>query len=175
MFSYAGKKPVDISEMNDKAFNLGLLLRLCDDPNVVLDIESEDSVVDHVCFFLRTFKGNLVVCNPKNNKVVFEAEASKLIPKGTTLSDFMLVSAKTLLSEVIFSESARDKIALNSAPTPFGVIKRADGTKEAMFQLVVDSEVLTELSEPYKYMSVDRFKNNKHFFKVFKQFKYTKD
>lgn len=176
MFCNTGSHPVDyLTELKDSEYDLGLLLTICDDPNITLCHDnSKESIIDHVCFFLRTFEGNLVVCNPKDNKVVFKSLVGKHIPEGTTINDFMLFTAKQLLTNILYPRALGDKIAFNVFPTPFGVIKRADGTSEAMFQLVVKHDVLSELCKPYEYLSVDRFKDNPQFHKVYKQFKYTR-
>lgn len=178
VFINTGNTPFDFSDVDYSHYNLGAELRACDSPNVVLSKDTSsthEKVIESVSFILRTLKGNLLVSNTNSNKVVFEVKAHNKLPEGITLNDFMLFSAKEFLTSIIYPNYDIKDIAINAIPIPFGVIKRADNTHEALFQIVVNHSVLTEPNKGYAYVPVSDFKNDKDFHKIYQQFKFTKE
>ncbi len=178
VFINTGNTPFDLSDVDYSHYNLGAELRACDSPNVVLSKDTSsthEKVIESVSFILRTLKGNLLVSNTNSNKVVFEVKAHNKLPEGITLNDFMLFSAKEFLTSIIYPNYDIKDIAINAIPIPFGVIKRADNTHEALFQIVVNDEVLKNLNEGFSYVPVKDLEDNEEFNKILPQFKYTKE
>lgn len=166
----------DLSGVDSDHYSLDTVIRVCDDPNIVLSKESSyEKVIESVSFILRTIKGNKLVANTKSNKVVFSVSKYTKFPDGVTINDFMLYSAKEFLTRIIYPKYHNKDIVFNAIPTPFGVIQREDGTNEALFQIVINHEVLTELGTGYAYVPVEDYKNSSDFYKIYQQFKFTKE
>lgn len=166
---------VDFSDVNRDRYSLEALIRACDSPSVVLSKDGGDVVVDTVSFIVRTFKHNNIIHCTKTDKVLFEAVTSEVMPSGITLNDFMLVTAKHLLTDKLYTAYDKEKIVTSAFPVPFGIIERVDGTREALFQIAVNHEILSNLSEGYEYVPVEDFKNSVDFNKAYQQFKFTKE
>lgn len=164
---------LDFTNINYDRYNLETLIKACDSPYVTLSDKKDDIVVDTVSFIVRTFKNNLLVHCHKTDKVVFEAFTNDNLPNGITLNDFMLVKAKQLLTTLYTSYNIKE-IATSAFPVPFGIIKRVNDTKEALFQIVVNHEILKNLGGDYEYSPVENFKNSVDFNKAYQQFKFTK-
>ena len=178
VFINTGDTSLDLSGIDTDHYSLEAVIRACDSPYVVFSRYNEttnEKVVEAVSFILRTFKGNKLVANTKSNRVVFEIKAYDKLPEGITLNDFMLFSAKEFLTQIIYPKYDNKDIAINAVPTPFGIIQRADNTNEALFQIVVNNEVLTELNDGYSYVAVEEYKNDRDFHKIYQQFKFTRE
>ena len=181
-FINTGKSSIDFSDVTSDQYNLEAIIRACDSPYIVLskgitDLDTPlEKAIDLVSFIVRTFKDNKLVYNTVFNKAVFEANLiNTTLPDGVTLNDFMLISARELLTKTLYPKYDTRTIALNAIPTPFGITKRDDGTHEALFQIVVNHEILTELNTDYSYTPVLNYENDKDFHKVYQQFKFTKE
>lgn len=168
-----------LNRVTPDKYDLEALIRACDSPNIVYSKDSKDTdtiAIHHLSAFVRTLKGNKIAkCT--TGKSVFEAKIKEFnLPNGVSLNDSMLFMLKDLLRNLYPTEYSKGiNLALNSAPTPFGLIQRADGTVEALFQLVVNHEVLENLNHDFVYVSVEEGKKDKNFLKAYKQFKYTKE
>jgi len=162
-------------------YDIKALIRACDSPNVVYNKEPKETdlvVVNSMTVFARTLKGNKIIKHKPTGKFIFELKTDSLnLPSGVTLNDGMLLALKNLVFEVLYTHYSSSPyfLAPNAIPTPFGLIKRADGTIEALFQLVVNHEELEKLSDDFVYTSVESAKDDRGFYKVYKQFKFTKE
>lgn len=176
VFIDTSKSPLDISAVDTEHYSTTALLGACDSPFIVLSSpdKSGEKIVDCVSFIVRTFKGNKAVCSTETKTAVFKCGRDSELPDGITLSDYMLAKAHGLLTEMLYDYKPMD-IALNAMPTPFGIIKNHDGTSEALFQIVVNDEVLENLNEGFSYVPVKDLEDNKEFKKILPQFKYTKE
>lgn len=170
-----------LSRVTPDKYDLEALIRACDSPNVVYSKESKDTdtvVVNHIVVFARTIKENKIVKCNTTGKFMFESKIAKFnFPSGVSLNDCMMFMLKDLLY-CLYNESYGKNpqiLALNSAPTPFGIIKRADGTNESLFQLVLNHEVLTDINHDFSYVPVEEAEKNISFHEAYKQFKFTKE
>lgn len=156
------------------------LLMLMDNSNVVYTPSASkcESVVGAVDFFIRTYAGNNIVRNDKD-EFIFSNELSE-IPEGMTLNDYVLLCAREVVYNT-YSEN-REKallspeIALSTFPIPFGIYyDRLRDVNVALIQICANSLELegrlakglryTDASEDFiKYLE-DRVKDVK--------FKYT--
>lgn len=124
--------------------------------------DEKDSVVsERVQFFLRSYTGNKVIKDVKNNTCIFEKKLST-IPEGATYNDYVLIVARELMCDLFSPEDmllvpyVHEKIALSSFPIPFGFYKDESGEEIALVQFCVDHEKLNEFSkEGFEYMDVE--------------------
>lgn len=176
VFIDTSKSHLDMSDVDTEHYSITTLLGACDSPFIVLSSPDKyvGKIVDHVSFIVRTFKGNRIVCSTETKTAVFKCYKDSELPDGITLNDYMLSKAHVLLTELLYDYNQTD-IALNAIPTPFGIIKNPDGKNEALFQVVVNDEVLKNLNEGFSYVSVKELEDNKEFKKILQQFKYTKE
>ena len=176
VFIDTSKSPLDMSSVDTEHYSITTLLGACDSPFIVLSSsdKSGEKIIDRVSFIVRTFKGNKAVCYTETKTAVFKCVRDLGLPDGITLNDYMLVKAHNLLTELLYDYKPGD-IALNAMPTPFGIIKNPDGTSEALFQIVVNDEVLKNLNEGFSYVPVKDLEDNEEFNKILPQFKYTKE
>ena len=173
MSVFINTKSEELPKVSCDCYNVGSLIKLCNDPNVILVRGSnKNPVVDHVCFFVRTATDNKIIVNTTTNKTIFEANANDSLPEGVTLNDYMLINAREFLVELYKDYSALS-IVKNSCPTPYGITQRPDGTLEALFQIVVNHLELKDPTSPHAYVNVEDHYSD--FDKAYKQFIKTKE
>lgn len=166
--------------IND-GYNLDYLLRLCEDESVVaVDTDTNHEtipiVLAGVYYFIRTFNGNLVVQNDKTRKCLFRIQDHPDFV-GMTLNDYILVALGSEMKKLfIDSKAGNDSktLALNSAPTPFGVMRLSNDCYVAVFQMVYENKML-DLPEGYSLVSIDDAIGGYQMSRIKKQFKRTKE
>lgn len=175
------RKYDDCIRNSNKEYNLAYLLRLCEDDSVVaVDTDANHEtipiVLTGVYYFIRTFSGNLVVQNDKTRKCLFRIQDHPDFV-GMTLNDYLLVALGSEMKKLfIDSKAGNDSktLALNSAPTPFGVLRLSNDCYVAVFQMVYENTML-DLPEGYSLVSIDDAVGGYQMSRIKKQFKRTKE
>lgn len=149
---------VRLSKISDYAdhFDLELLTNMCDSPHVVMGDNKNKTVINTVMFFMRTARNNLVVTIDNNCPTLFAKYGTQDWEKNLgeiTLSDYMLLAAKEILTSHVFKDRNPQNIAAHVMPSPFGVT----GDKRiALFQLIYNHESGLELCEPFSLIPIEK-------------------